>query len=87
MCGFEHINVQSTLGISFRSGQPYAIMPFMDLGDVRAFILSTEKVGSYHDLYLYPLFCNFLITCLRYCPFAVRHVQHDLKASGPFCRI
>ena len=45
MCGFQHPNVQSTIGLVFKSGQPYAIMPFMELGDLRSFIVSADNVG------------------------------------------
>ena len=44
MKGFQHRNVMSTIGLVLRDNQPFAVLPYMKNGDLRAYISDQTKV-------------------------------------------
>ena len=44
MKDFSHTNILSLIGIVVREERPYAILPFMEYGDLKSYIRDPEKV-------------------------------------------
>ena len=45
MRGFHHRNVLSMLGLVLRDNRPYAVLPYMQNGDLRAYLKDTSRVS------------------------------------------
>ena len=44
MRGFHHRHVLSMLGLVLRDHRPYAVLPYMENGDLRTFLKDTDRV-------------------------------------------
>ena len=43
---FRHQNVLAMLGLSVVDDKPYAVLPFMDNGDLKSYIQDSDKVSA-----------------------------------------
>ena len=77
MKAFHHPNVLGLVGVVFKARRPYVLIPYMENGDLRAYLRIPTKVGI---LTCVPI-CGFIpmvvISCYSYFPVfcKIRHPQ------------
>jgi len=45
MKDFSHPHILSLIGVIFKEGKPFVVLPYMENGDLKKFISNTDNVG------------------------------------------